>query len=81
MKERTRTFDNVHSKALEFLNKCNENISQMNVFYNQTLETDALERALPIKRQKKKNIMADELTDDEGNSSDSLVILDEVCLT
>jgi hypothetical protein len=39
---------------------------------NQTLEIDSLETALPIKRQRKKKRMVDELIDDEGNSSDSL---------
>ena len=72
MKEQTRTFDNVHSKALEFVNKCNDQISQMNMDANQTLEIDPLETALPVKRQRNKKRMADELTDDERNSSDSL---------
>ena len=35
------------------------------------MEIDALETALPVKRLKKKR-MADELINDEGNSSDSL---------
>ena len=41
----------------------------MNMYENQTLEIDALETALPVKRQRKKKIMADELVNDEGNSS------------
>ena len=75
LKEQTRTFDNIHSKALAFVNKCNNKISQMNTDENQTLEIDALETALPVKRQRKKKRMADELTDDERNSSDSLADL------
>ena len=51
LKEQTRTFHNVHSKALEFVTKCNDKISQMNMDENQTLEIDALETALPFKRQ------------------------------
>lgn len=56
-----RTFDNVHSKALEFVNKCNDKISQLHMDENQTLEIDSLETALPVKRQRKKKRMADEL--------------------
>lgn len=44
----------------------------MNMDENQTLEIDALETALAVKRQRKKKIMAEELIDDEINSSDSL---------
>ena len=73
LKEQTRTFHNVHSKTLEFVTTCNDKISQMNMDENQTLEIDALETALPVKRQKKKKRMAGELVNDEGNSSDPLV--------
>ena len=55
--------------ALEFVTKCNDNISQMNMDENQTLEIDALETAFPAKRQRKKKIIADELVNDEGNHS------------
>uniref|UniRef100_A0A0L8H745 HAT C-terminal dimerisation domain-containing protein n=1 Tax=Octopus bimaculoides TaxID=37653 RepID=A0A0L8H745_OCTBM len=72
LKEQTRTFDNVHSKALEFVNKCNDKILQMNMDENQTLEIGALETALPVKRQRKKKRMEDGLVNDEGSSSDSL---------
>jgi hypothetical protein len=72
LKEQTRTFHTVHSKALEFVTTCNDKISQMNMDENQTLEIDALETALPVKRQRKKKRMADELVNDEGNSSDPL---------
>jgi len=72
LKEQTRTFHNVHSKALEFVTECNDKISQMNMDENQTLEIDALETELPVKRQRKKKRMADELVNDEGNSSDPL---------
>ncbi|GBO22676.1 hypothetical protein AVEN_69333-1 [Araneus ventricosus] len=65
LKERARTFHNVHSKALEFLTKCNEQISQMNMIENETLEIDIIETALPVKRQRKKKKMADELANDE----------------
>ena len=41
----------VHSKALKFVTKCNDKISQMKMDENQTLEIDALETALPFKRQ------------------------------
>ena len=71
--EQTRTFHKVHSKALEFVTKCNDNISQMNMDENQTLEIDALETAFPVKRERKKKRMADELVNDEGNSSVPLV--------
>ncbi|GBN67358.1 hypothetical protein AVEN_217664-1, partial [Araneus ventricosus] len=40
---------------------------------NETLEIDIIETALPVKRQRKKKKMADELANDEGNSSDPLV--------
>ncbi|GBN04308.1 hypothetical protein AVEN_188264-1 [Araneus ventricosus] len=73
LKERARTFHNVHSKALEFVTKCNEQISQVNMVENETLEIDIIETALPVKRQRKKKKMADELANDEGNSSDPLV--------
>ncbi|GBN70425.1 hypothetical protein AVEN_227428-1 [Araneus ventricosus] len=73
LKERARTFHNVHSKALEFLTKCNEQISQMNMVENETLEIDIIETALPVKRQRKKKKMADELANDEGNSSDPVI--------
>ena len=63
LKEQTRTFHNVHSKALEFVTKCNDKISQMNMDENQTLEIDALETELPVKRQRKKKRMADELVE------------------
>jgi hypothetical protein len=69
LKEQTRTFHNVDSMALEFVTKCNDNISQMNMDENQTLEIDALETAFPAKRQRKKKIIADELVNDEGNHS------------
>jgi hypothetical protein len=72
LKEQARTFDNVHSKALEFVNTCNDKISHLNMDENQTLEIDSLETALPVKRQRRKKRMVDELIDDEGNSSDSL---------
>ena len=39
---------------------------------NQTLEIDALETALLVKQQRKKKRMADELVNDERNSSDPL---------
>jgi hypothetical protein len=42
------------------------------MYENQTLEIDALETALPVKRQKKKKRMAGELVNVEGNSSDPL---------
>ena len=42
------------------------------MYEKQTLEIDALETALPVKRQKKKKRMAGELVNDEGNSSDPL---------
>ena len=44
------------------------------MYEKQTLEIDALETALPVKRQKKKR-MAGELVNDEGNSSDPLADL------
>jgi hypothetical protein len=37
----------------------------MNMDENQTLEIDALETTLPVKRQRKKKRMADELVNDE----------------
>ena len=57
---------------MEFASNCNDQISQMNMDENQTLEIDYLERALPVKRQRKKKRMTDELTDDERNSFDSV---------
>lgn len=71
-KEHTRTFDDVHSKALEIVNKCNDRISQMNMNETQRLEIGASETVLPVKRQEEKKSMRDELIDDERNSSDSL---------
>ena len=71
-KLKEQTFHNVHSKALEIVTKCNEKISQMNMDENQTLEIDALETTLPVKRQRKKKRMADELVNDERDSSDPL---------
>jgi hypothetical protein len=47
----------------------------MNMDENQKLEIDALETALPVKRQRKKKRMVDELVNDEGNSSDPLADL------
>ena len=47
----------------------------MNMDENQTFEIDTLETVLLVKRQKKKKKkkrMADELVNDEGNSSDPL---------
>ena len=72
LKEQTITLHNVHSKSLEFVTKCNTKISQMNMNENQTLEIDALVTALPVIRQRKKKRMADELVNDERNSSDPL---------
>ena len=37
---------------------------------NQKLEIDALETALPVKRRRRRRRMAEELVNDEGNSSD-----------
>jgi hypothetical protein len=62
--------DKSFNKALEFVTKCNDKISQMNMDENQTLEIDALETTLPVKRQRKKKRMADELVNDERDSSD-----------
>jgi hypothetical protein len=42
----------------------------MNIDENQTLEIDALETALPVKRQRKKKRMVDELVND-GNPYNS----------
>jgi hypothetical protein len=72
LKEQTITLHNVHSKSLEFVTICNTKISQMNMNENQTLEIDALVTALPVIRQRKKKRMADELVNDERNSSDPL---------
>jgi hypothetical protein len=47
----------------------------MNMNENQTLEIDALVTALPVIRQRKKKRMADELVNDERNSSDPLADL------
>jgi hypothetical protein len=49
LKEQTRTFHTF--TALKFVTKCNDKISQMKMDENQTLEIDALETALPFKRQ------------------------------
>ncbi|XP_077290366.1 zinc finger MYM-type protein 1-like [Arctopsyche grandis] len=70
--EQKRTFHNVHSKAFEIVTICNDMISMINMDENQTLEIDSIETALPVKRQRKKKRMADEVTNDEGNSSDPL---------
>ena len=51
LKEQTRTFDSDHSKALEFVNKCNDKISQLNMDENQTLEIDSFETALPVEAE------------------------------
>ncbi|XP_064100752.1 uncharacterized protein LOC135211369 [Macrobrachium nipponense] len=71
LNEQTRTFDDIHSKAFEFVIKCNEKISQTNLNEHITFQIDALEDALPVKRNKIK--MADELASDEGSSSDPQV--------
>ena len=42
------------------------------MYENQTLEIDALETTLPVKTQRKKKRMADELVKDERDSSDPL---------
>ena len=36
LREQTRSFDNVHSKTLEFVNNCNDKISPVNM--DKTLE-------------------------------------------
>ena len=68
LKEQTRNVYKGHSKALEFVNKRNEKISQTNMDENQTLEIDALETTSSVKRHRKKKRITDELIDDEGNS-------------
>ena len=67
LKKQARTFENVHSKALGFVDKCNDKIPQMSTNENHTLDIDA-----SVKRQRKKKRMADELTDDERDSPDSV---------
>lgn len=69
--KQTRTFHNVH-KALEFATKCNDKISKMNMDEKQTFKIVVLETELPVKRLRKKKRMADELVNDEENSSDTL---------
>ena len=75
LKQQTRTFDKGHSNALEFVNKCNEKLSQRNLDETQTLVINGLETTLSVKRQRKKKRMTYKFIDRNNSNPNNFNIL------